>query len=153
MAKKTAAKSIDSVSDLFNFLYEACNILRGPIGQDSFKEYVTPIGNSEGKWPRLSLTKVIHLSEGKWPTSLENETLNRMQAVAVFHPHSLHFVCWWKEEFRWVNYVRKRGVNLVRIVQLGQIASNLKSNNQVVFNRRLTLLGGLLRKHPSNCIL
>ena len=43
MAKKTAAKSIDSVSDLFNFLYEACNILRGPIGQDSFKEYVTPI--------------------------------------------------------------------------------------------------------------
>ena len=43
MAKKDSTKSIDSVSDLFNFLYEACNILRGPIGQDSFKEYVTPI--------------------------------------------------------------------------------------------------------------
>ncbi len=43
MAKKDNTKSIDSVSDLFNFLYEACNILRGPIGQDSFKEYVTPI--------------------------------------------------------------------------------------------------------------
>lgn len=43
MAKKDTTKSIDSVSGLFNFLYEACNILRGPIGQDSFKEYVTPI--------------------------------------------------------------------------------------------------------------
>ena len=43
MPRKDTVKSIDSVSDLFNFLYEACNILRGPIGQDSFKEYVTPI--------------------------------------------------------------------------------------------------------------
>ena len=31
MANKGAVKSIDSVSDLINFLYEACNILRGPI--------------------------------------------------------------------------------------------------------------------------
>lgn len=28
---------------LFNHLYEACNILRGPINQDEFKSYVTPI--------------------------------------------------------------------------------------------------------------
>lgn len=28
---------------LFNHLYEACNILRGPINQDEYKSYVTPI--------------------------------------------------------------------------------------------------------------
>ncbi len=34
---------LSSVQNLFNFLFEACNILRGPVGQDSFKDYVTPI--------------------------------------------------------------------------------------------------------------
>ena len=41
----------DSITDneettsqkLFSHLYEACNILRGPINQDEFKDYVTPI--------------------------------------------------------------------------------------------------------------
>ncbi|MBQ5537802.1 MAG: type I restriction-modification system subunit M N-terminal domain-containing protein, partial [Treponema sp.] len=28
---------------LFNHLYEGCNILRGPINQDEFKSYITPI--------------------------------------------------------------------------------------------------------------
>ncbi len=29
--------------ELYNHLYEACNILRGPINQDDYKSYVTPI--------------------------------------------------------------------------------------------------------------
>lgn len=32
-----------SSQKLFNHLFEACNILRGPINQDEFKSYVTPI--------------------------------------------------------------------------------------------------------------
>ena len=45
MAKKTAkeAEEIGTSKELYNFLYEACNILRGPVSQDAFKEYITPL--------------------------------------------------------------------------------------------------------------
>ena len=45
MAKKTAkvAEEIGTSKELYNFLYEACNILRGPASQDAFKEYITPL--------------------------------------------------------------------------------------------------------------
>lgn len=47
MAKKTSKNTkpeeIGTSSELYNFLYEACNIIRGPISQDSFKEYITPL--------------------------------------------------------------------------------------------------------------
>lgn len=42
---KNAEMSAEETSShkLFNFLYEDCNILRGPINQDEYKSYVTPI--------------------------------------------------------------------------------------------------------------
>ncbi len=43
MAKKANSKPLTDVQALFNFLYEACNILRGPVGQDGFKDYITPL--------------------------------------------------------------------------------------------------------------
>ena len=48
MAKNTkrAAKDAEEIGtskELYNFLYEACNILRGPVSQDAFKEYITPL--------------------------------------------------------------------------------------------------------------
>ena len=42
MATKIA-EEMTSQEELFNHLYEACNILRGPINQDEFKSYITPI--------------------------------------------------------------------------------------------------------------
>ncbi len=43
-AKKTkAVKELSGAQDLYNYLYEACNKLRGPVSQDNFKEYITPL--------------------------------------------------------------------------------------------------------------
>ena len=39
----TGSSKETSSQQLFNHLFEACNILRGPINQDEFKSYVTPI--------------------------------------------------------------------------------------------------------------
>lgn len=43
--KKTQAVSCEETTSqqLFSHLFEACNILRGPINQDEYKSYVTPI--------------------------------------------------------------------------------------------------------------
>ena len=29
--------------ELYNFIFEACNILRGPVSQYNFKDYITPL--------------------------------------------------------------------------------------------------------------
>ena len=43
MAKKVIHKELTGAQDLYNFLFEACNIIRGPISQDNFKDYITPL--------------------------------------------------------------------------------------------------------------
>ena len=41
---KTAQElKLEGVQGLYNFLFEACNIIRGPVSQDNFKDYITPI--------------------------------------------------------------------------------------------------------------
>ena len=32
-----------TLQELSNFIFEACNILRGPVSQDNFKDYITPL--------------------------------------------------------------------------------------------------------------
>src|SRR5574344_279484 len=43
MAKKANNKELTGAQNLYNFLFEACNIIRGPVSQDNFKDYITPL--------------------------------------------------------------------------------------------------------------
>lgn len=43
MAKKTNIQELSGAQSLYNFLFEACNIIRGPVSQDNFKDYITPL--------------------------------------------------------------------------------------------------------------
>ena len=43
MAKKVKQQELSGAQDLYNFLFEACNIIRGPVSQDNFKDYITPL--------------------------------------------------------------------------------------------------------------
>lgn len=44
MAKEqTLDLEFGGVRELYNYLFEACNIIRGPISQDNFKDYITPL--------------------------------------------------------------------------------------------------------------
>lgn len=43
MAKTTTQQETSGTQSLYNFLFEACNIIRGPVSQDNFKDYITPL--------------------------------------------------------------------------------------------------------------
>ena len=41
--KSKVTKELTGVQALYNYLFEACNIIRGPVSQDNFKDYITPL--------------------------------------------------------------------------------------------------------------
>lgn len=42
-SKQTVKQEMSGAQELYNFLFEACNIIRGPVSQDNFKDYITPL--------------------------------------------------------------------------------------------------------------
>lgn len=41
--EQTLDLEFGGVHELYNYLFEACNIIRGPVSQDNFKDYITPL--------------------------------------------------------------------------------------------------------------
>lgn len=39
----TLEPEMANAQDLYNFVYKACDYLRGPVGHESFKDYLTPL--------------------------------------------------------------------------------------------------------------
>ena len=76
MATKIA-EEMTSQEELFNHLYEACNILRGPINQDEFKSYVTPI---------LFFKRISERTELNFTSSNEvvEEIINRSNIIKTY---------------------------------------------------------------------
>ena len=42
-AELAPAPEMQNAQDLYNFIYRACDYLRGPVGHESFKDYLTPL--------------------------------------------------------------------------------------------------------------
>ena len=40
---KKKATALTGAAELYDFLYKACDFLRGPVGHESFKDYITPL--------------------------------------------------------------------------------------------------------------
>lgn len=74
---------------LFNHLFEACNILRGPINQDEFKSYVTPI---------LFFKRISDVYDEEYAEALEFSGGDEEYATAEeMHSFVIPDGCHWKD--------------------------------------------------------
>lgn len=88
---------IENVQGLYNYLYEACNILRGPVSQDNFKDYITPI---------LYFKRISDVYDEETQTALEESNGDKeYAALPEQHRFDIPEGCHWKD-------VRERTENL-----------------------------------------
>lgn len=88
---------IENVQGLYNYLYEACNILRGPVSQDNFKDYITPI---------LYFKRISDVYDEETQIALEESNGDKEYAsLPEQHRFDIPEDCHWKD-------VRERTENL-----------------------------------------
>lgn len=88
-------------TQLFNHLYEACNILRGPINQDEYKSYVTPI---------LFFKRISDVYDEETVKALvETEGDAELAAMPEYHSFAIPEGCHW-------NDVREKSENVGKAI-------------------------------------
>ena len=88
-------------TQLFNHLYEACNILRGPINQDEYKSYVTPI---------LFFKRISDVYDEETVKALEEtEGDAELAALPEYHSFVIPNGCHW-------NDVREKSENIGKAI-------------------------------------
>lgn len=88
---------IENVQGLYNYLFEACNILRGPVSQDNFKDYITPI---------LYFKRISDVYDEETQAALEESNGDKeYAALPEQHRFDIPEGCHWKD-------VRERTENL-----------------------------------------
>ena len=87
--------------ELFNYLFEACNILRGPINQDEYKSYVTPI---------LFLKRISDVYDEEYEDALEFSGGDKEYAEAEdMHSFVIPDGCHWKD-------IRSKSTNIGKAI-------------------------------------
>ena len=88
---------MENAQDLYNFLFEACNILRGPVSQDNFKDYITPI---------LYYKRISDVYDEETQSALEDSGGDKeYAALPEQHRFDIPEGCHWKD-------IRERTENL-----------------------------------------
>ena len=83
------AEEIGTSKELYNFLYEACNILRGPVSQDAFKEYITPL---------LYFKRISDVYDEETKAALElSDGDEEFAALPEQHRFVIHEGCHWDD--------------------------------------------------------
>lgn len=119
MAKKANIQELSGAQSLYNFLFEACNIIRGPVSQDNFKDYITPLlyykrisdvydeetqdalldSNGDQEYASLPEQHRFDIPEGcRWqdirerPENLGTAIVEAMRKIEVANPDTLYGV-------------------------------------------------------------
>ena len=94
-------EQVTTSQQLFSHLFEACNILRGPINQDEYKSYVTPL---------LFFKRISDVYDEEIQTALEESNGDKEYA---FFPENHRFIV--PEGCHW-NDVREKSVNVGKAI-------------------------------------